>query len=150
MFFETFSGPKSNIILETMIRLPKQSSFSNNSFRYEERQNNCQVSKFKRVLIEDGKKFMSLEKFCEVRETGPCFLKVPKLVGLISGATVLFTSTQRRSSKSSNFLVSYIKNMLKDQLFRTSGLQFNKWLFGPENLSRLLPGTSFSKVLTDL
>ena len=32
---------------------------------------------------------------------------------------------------------SYIKNMLKDQLFKTSGLQFDNWLFGPEQFSGL-------------
>ena len=32
---------------------------------------------------------------------------------------------------------SYIKNTLKDQLFKTSGLQFDNWLFGPEKFSGL-------------
>ena len=32
---------------------------------------------------------------------------------------------------------SYIKTILKDQLFKTSGLQFSNWLFGPENFSTL-------------
>ena len=32
---------------------------------------------------------------------------------------------------------SYIKNMLKDQLFKISGLQFDDWLFGPEKFSGL-------------
>ena len=27
---------------------------------------------------------------------------------------------------------SYIKSMFKDQLFKTSGLRFDNWLFGPE------------------
>ena len=30
---------------------------------------------------------------------------------------------------------SYIKSVLKDQLFKTSGLQFGNWLFGPERFS---------------
>ena len=30
---------------------------------------------------------------------------------------------------------SYIKSVLKDQLFKTSGLQFVNWLFGPERFS---------------
>ena len=32
---------------------------------------------------------------------------------------------------------SYIKNMLKDQLFKPSELQFDNWLFGPEKFSGL-------------
>ena len=35
---------------------------------------------------------------------------------------------------------SYIKNVLKDQLFKTSGLQFDNWLFGSES-SRDFRGT---------
>ena len=31
----------------------------------------------------------------------------------------------------------YIKNMIKDQLFKTRRLQFDKWLFGPEKFSGL-------------
>ena len=32
---------------------------------------------------------------------------------------------------------SYIKNMLKDQLFKTNELQLYNWLFGPEKFSEL-------------
>ena len=32
---------------------------------------------------------------------------------------------------------SYIKNILKEQLFKTSGLQFDDWLFAPEKNSEL-------------
>ena len=32
---------------------------------------------------------------------------------------------------------SYVKNRLKDQLFKTSGLQFDNWLFRPEKFSGL-------------
>ena len=53
----------------------------------------------KRVLIEDAKEFMSPEKFEKRWAYFGCHT---------------FTSTQRRGSKSSNFLVSYIKNKLKD------------------------------------
>ena len=35
------------------------------------------------------------------------------------------------------FVLSYFEIMIKDQLFRISGSQFQKWLFGPENLSGL-------------
>ena len=33
---------------------------------------------------------------------------------------------------------SCIRNLLKDQLFKTSGLQCDNWLFGPEKFSGLL------------
>ena len=54
--------------------------------------------------------------------TGPSML-----FGLISAATISFTSLQQRRSKQSHFTVlivfSYSKNMLKDQPFKTSGSQ---------------------------
>jgi len=31
--------------------------------------------------------------------------------------------------------ISYVNKMLKDQLLKTSGLQFDDWLFGPEKFS---------------
>jgi len=31
-----------------------------------------------------------------------------------------------------------MKNILKDQLFETNGLQFDTWLFGPKKFTRLL------------
>ena len=33
--------------------------------------------------------------------------------------------------------------MLKDQLFKTSGLQFGYWLFGPDNFLGLLGGLDY-------
>ena len=45
--------------------------------------------------------------------------------------TIPFISSQRRDSKPSNFAVLF-KNLLKDQLFKTGGLHFDNWLFGPE------------------
>ena len=61
-------------------------------------------------------------------------------------------SSQRRGSKPSNFAILlnffYIKNMLKDQLFETSGLQFDNWLFGSEKfsgLSRNRPKAKFAR-----
>ena len=39
---------------------------------------------------------------------------------------------------------SYIKNMSKDQLFKTSGLQFDNWLFGPGKFSGLSRNRSLS------
>ena len=37
---------------------------------------------------------------------------------------------------------SYIKNMLKDQLFKTRELQFDNWLFGPGSFDKQAPGRS--------
>ena len=73
---------------------------------------------------------------------GAYFSKVPKLFRPISGATIPFISSQRRGFKPLNphgnlLGFSYIKSMLKDQLFRTSGLQFDNWLFEPEKFSGL-------------
>ena len=59
-----------------------------------------------------------------------------------SGAIIPFTSLQHRGSKLSTFailitLVDYIKNILKGQPFKTSRLQFDNWLFGPNKFSGL-------------
>ena len=51
------------------------------------------------------------------------FLQVPKPFGSISGATIPFIPSQRRGSRPSHFAIlsfSHIRNMLKDQLFKTS------------------------------
>ena len=64
----------------------------------------------------------------------------PGLFGPISGSITPFISgfvTPRfKTIKIRNPLgFSDIKNMLKDQLLKTSGLQFDKWVFGPEKFS---------------
>ena len=59
---------------------------------------------------------------------GPVSQKSPKLFKSISFATIPFISSQCQVFKPSNFNplgFSFIKNMLKDQLFKTSGLQFD-------------------------
>ena len=53
------------------------------------------------------------EKFRDFRETGPCFSKVPKLFGPISGATIPFISPQHRGSKPSNFAILFLFLILK-------------------------------------
>ena len=45
--------------------------------------------------------------------SGACFLKVPKLFGPISGATIPFTSSQRQGSKPSNFAILLVFLILK-------------------------------------
>ena len=66
-------------------------------------------------------------------------LKVPKLYRPFSGVTIPFASQEQRGFKSSNFTVLFVfvalKNMLKDQLSKASGLQFHKWLFRPKKFS---------------
>jgi len=42
-----------------------------------------------------------------------------------------------QTSQYSLFFLFFIENMLKDQLFKSSGLQFDNWLYGPEKLSGL-------------
>jgi len=68
--------------------------------------------------------------------------------GPISSATISFISSQHRGSEPVKLCncnplgFPYIKNMVNDQLFTTSGLQFGNLLFGPENspgLSRNRP-----------
>ena len=67
--------------------------------------------------------------------------KVPRLTGSFLRATITFSilATPRfLAIKLRNPLgFSYIKNMLKGQLFKTSGFKFNNWLFGPEKFSAL-------------
>ena len=41
---------------------------------------------------------------------------------------------------------SYIKNMLKDQLFKIGRLQLDDWLFGPEKFSGLLRNRPLARV----
>ena len=76
----------------------------------------------------------------KVSRPGACFSKVPKLFGPISGVTIAFISSQRRGSKPSGKLRNPLgfldmKSMLKDQLFKTSGLRYDNWHFGPEKFS---------------
>ena len=70
-----------------------------------------------------------------------CFFKFPKLLGPISGATIPFVSLEHVGSKPSNFAIVLVFHALiiclKDQLFKTSGLQFYNWHFGPEKFSGL-------------
>ena len=60
------------------------------------------------------------------------FLKSPEYI-------IPFISSPARGSQLSSFAVLLVcltlKNMLKDQLFKTSGLQFDNWLFGSEKFS---------------
>ena len=56
-------------------------------------------------------------------------LRVPQFPLYLRNAEAL----SHQTSQSSGF--SYIKITLKDQLFKTSGLQFDNWLFGPEKFS---------------
>ena len=66
--------------------------------------------------------------------TCPCFSKVPKLFGPISVASqfpLYLRNAEVQAIKLRNPLgFSYIRNILKDQLIKTSGLQFSNWLFG--------------------
>ena len=69
-----------------------------------------------------------------------CFSKVAKLYGPISGAKFLyiFATQSFKAIKLCNPLgFSYIKKTLRDQLLKASGLQFDKWLLGPENITGL-------------
>ena len=64
------------------------------------------------------------------------FHKSPELFGPFSGASIAFLSSQRCGSKQLKSChpprFFYIKNMLKDQLVKTSAFQFDNWVFGPE------------------
>ena len=59
--------------------------------------------------------------------------RVPQFSSYLRKAEVL----SHQTSQSSWFLISYIKNVLKDQLLKTSGLQFGNWLSGLEKFSGL-------------
>ena len=97
---------------------------------------NTFVLKIQRVLCHP-KSFGTYEK----QAPGACFSKVPKLFGPVSEATIPFISSQcwvlNHQRSQSSLCYTYIKNMLKDQLFKTSGLLFENWLFGPEKFSGL-------------
>ena len=71
----------------------------------------------------------------EFLHPGDCFSKILKLFWSVMGPTVPFYSfTVPRSYKAIKLRnplgFSYIRNMFKDQLFKTSGMQFDRWLFG--------------------
>ena len=57
--------------------------------------------------------------------------RVPQFPLYLRNAEVV----SHQTSQSSSF--SYIENTLKDQLFKTSGLQFDNWLFRPQEFSAL-------------
>ena len=67
------------------------------------------------------------------------FSKVSNLFGLISGATIPFTSSQRRGSKPSNFAIHLVfltlKKCEKTSFSTQAGFQFDNWLFGYEKFS---------------
>ena len=73
--------------------------------------------------------------------SGACFSKVPKLHSPIWSATIPFIYLQCRDSKPLNFAVFLVfhtlTNLLKDQLFKTGGLRFDNWLYGPEKFLEL-------------
>ena len=63
--------------------------------------------------------------------------KSPETFGPISGAKIPFI--RFKAIKLRNLLgFSDVENVLKDQLFETSGLQFDNWRLRPEKFSRLL------------
>ena len=69
------------------------------------------------------------------------FHKSPELFGPFSGASIAFLSSQGCGSKPLKLCnplgFSYIKNLLKDQLFKTSGFQFDNLLLGSVKFSGL-------------
>ena len=78
-----------------------------------------------------------------LKNPGSCSSKVPRLCGPFSGATIRFIpfGTPRFSAINFRNLLAFscIKNMLKSQLLKTSGLQFDNWPFGREEPFIRLP-----------
>ena len=83
-----------------------------------------------------------------------CFLKVPKLFGSISGATIPYISSQHRGSKQPNFAIllgfSYIKNMLKISIsYQADCNDFDEWPFRPKKpFVKLRPAYSLKLVFS--
>ena len=63
--------------------------------------------------------------------------KSPETFGPISGAKIPFIRFKAIKLRIP-LGFSDIENVLRDQLFETSGLQFDNWRFRPEKFSRLL------------
>ena len=65
------------------------------------------------------------------------FLKSPETFREYFGchnSFYIFATPRFQAIKLRNLLsFSYVQNMLKDHLFKTSGLQFDNWLFGPKS-----------------
>ena len=57
------------------------------------------------TLSSPATQFHQLTQGIEINQPGACFSNVPKLFGLISGATIPFMSSQRRGSQPSNFAI---------------------------------------------
>ena len=57
-------------------------------------------------------------------------------------ATPMFEAIKLRSPLG----FSYIQNKFRDQLFKTSGLQFENWLFAPEKFSELSRNRPLARV----
>ena len=70
------------------------------------------------------------------------FLKSPETFRAYFGchnSLYIFATPRFSAIKLRNHLgFSYIKNTLKEELFKTGGLQFDNWFFGPEKFSGLL------------
>ena len=77
-----------------------------------------------------------------------CFPKVWKLFGPISGDTTSLYIYGTPSKLRNHLGFVYIKNMLKDHLFKTSALQFDNGLFGPEKFSGLSRNRSLELIMT--
>lgn len=76
----------------------------------------------------------------EFLHPGDCFSKILKLFWSVMGPTIPFYSfTVPRSYKAIKLLnplgFSYVRNMFKDQLFKTNGLQFDNRLLWPDRFS---------------
>ena len=63
--------------------------------------------------------------------------KVPKLFGWHNSLCILKAKAFQDTKLYSYFTFSSLYIMWKDQLYRTSGLEFYGWLFGPEKFSGL-------------
>ena len=63
-------------------------------------------------------------------------IRFPKVLKLFGPHNFLCISRTERGLKSPNFTAiqffCYLENIPKDHLFKASGSQFPKWLFGPE------------------
>ena len=94
------------------------------------------------LRFEDTKRIMSPEirpkSFGTFEKQAPVFQKSRKFSGLFRLFIYVFATPRFWASKLSNPLIfSHLKNTLKDQRFKPSGLQFDNWLFGPEKFSGL-------------
>ena len=99
-----------------------------------------QTQKFKTIVVTNGYKNAPSQRL-RIFRNWRAFLETPETFRAYFGChnflRILKTKTFQGIKFCNKFALSYLEIIVKGQLFRISGSQFLKWLFGPEKFTGL-------------